>query len=539
MTLSFKYSLSLLFFTILLAGAPALAQEDGRFSEKEIKDQELFIEANKFRLLGNVDKAVELFKEILKKDRQNHAAAFELARIYAEQNNNAEALNLARQASSLQPANAWYQRFLADMYQRNSMYKEAAGIYEQLTKNAPSDEYNYYKWAYFLVQAGQTAQALQVYNTLEGRIGINEELSRRKHTLYLGTGDTPNAERELLRLCETFPGNIDYLHLLAGFYRQTDNDEAARTILQKILAIDPDDSKAFFALSSIDSPQSGDAAFIQSLEPLFLNPAVDLDEKIKPILPYVEKAAATNDEPLARELLRLASILDQIHPGQAKVCALNADLLYLTNQKEKALTRYRQAVELDETVFSVWEQLFRLAFETGDFTSLVFYTEKAMEVFPNQAIVYFYNGLAYSRQNQHAKSIPPFEQALMMSGRNTALKLQVLSQMAVAYQYAGNQARADQSLQQALQLAPEHPSVEAAHGWVLYLRKSYPQASEWFEKALRHGGDTDPVILEQAGDVQFQLNAPDKAVERWQKALDLGSSSPQLPKKIADRKLYE
>jgi tetratricopeptide (TPR) repeat protein len=534
MTLSAKCALLCLILPFLLP-----AQEDGRFSEKEIKNQELFIEANKYRLLGNQEKAIETFKEILKKDRQHHAAAFELARIYAEQNNNSEALTLAKQAAAAEPGNAWYQRFLADMYQRSNMFKEAAAIYEQLTIQNPADEYNYLKWAYFLVQAGQTERALQVYNNLETRTGVNEELSRRKHALYLGTGDSANAERELLRLCEAFPANTDYLHLLAGFYRQTGNKESERATLTKILAIEPNDSKAFFALSSIDSPQSGDAAFVQSLEPLFQNPQVGVDEKIKPILPLVQKAAATSDEALAAELLRLASILDRVHPGQAKVCALNGDLLYLSGEKHKALERYKQAVELDETVFTVWEQLFRLAYETGDVTALAFYTEKAMDIFPNQAMVYYFNGVAHNLQDAPREAISALEQARMMSGRNNALKAQVLAQLGIAHQAAGDEAVSDQTLQQALQLAPENPGVESAHGRVFYKRKDFAKAEQWLSKALQHGGDQDPPTLDHFGDLQFQLQAVDKAVEYWQKALDLGYSSPKLEKKIADRKLYE
>lgn len=537
MTVSAKSAFLIL--VLLFPAAVLRAQEDGRFSEKEIRSQELFIEANKQRLLGNLDKAIETFQEILKKDRQNHAAAFELARIYADQNKNQEALNLARQAAAAVPDNSWYQRFLADMYQRSGMHKEAAAIYEQLVAQTPADEYNYLKWAYFLVQAGQTEKALQVYNQLEARTGINEELSRRKHSLYLGAGDTQNAEKELLRLCETFPSNTDYLHLLAGFYRQTGNKEAEKATLVKILDTDPNDSKAFFALSSINTPQSGDAAFVQSLEPLFQNPNVGLDEKIKPILPLVQKAAATNDEALSAELLRLASILDRVHPGQAKVCALNGDLLYLTGQNEKALERYRQAVELDETVFTVWEQLFRLAYQTGDIASLAFYSQKAMDIFPNQASVYYYNGIAHNLQDAPQQAIESLEQARMMSGRNNALKAQALAQLGIALQASGDEARSDQHLQQALQLAPENPGVESAFAQVFYKRKNYEQSAQWFDKALKHGGDQDPVALERFGDLQYQLQALDKALMYWQQALDLGYKSPKLEKKIADRKLYE
>jgi len=574
MNISKKYILPFLAGALLLLCFPLPAQEDGRFSEKKIREQELFIEANKFRILGNLEKASEMLQELLKKDRQNHAAAYELARICMDQNKYSEALALAKQASQIDPSNLWYRKFLADMYQRNGLFEEAAALYEQLVAASPSEEQNYLKWAYFLVQAGRPAKALEIYNTMEARFGINEELSRRKHTIYLGSGDTQKAGLELIKLCEAFPGNADYLHLLAGFYRQTENYEEAKKIYRQILDIDPNDSRAFFALSSIDTPAAGDADFLQSLDPVFLNPQVGLDEKIKTILPLVEKAAATSDVPLATELLRLASILDRVHPGQAKVCALNGDLLYLTDQKEKALERYRQAIELDDSVFSVWDQLFHLAIQTGDFTSLVFYTEKAMDLFPNQVSVYFYNGLAYCRLENYSKSIASLEQAALMAGKNNTVKAQVLTHLGIAYQYAGNTAKSEQVHQQALQLAPENPlvlegysfslalrgenldralemirkadelspenaKVEATYGWVLFKKKNPAGALEWFQKALKHGGDTDPVTLEHFGDLLYHSNDTDQAVEYWQKAVDFGFQSPRLLKKIADRKFYE
>jgi tetratricopeptide (TPR) repeat protein len=488
---------------LLLAAVLTLpAQDDGRISEKKIKEQELFIEAQKFRLLGNLDKAAELFREVLDKDRQNAAAAYELARIYADQNKNDEALNFGRQAVTRAPQNPWYKKFLADICQRNNLFQEAAKLYEQLAAAYPNEDYNHYKWAYFLVLAGQPDQALQVYANLEQRIGVNEELSRRKHSLYLGIGETAKAGQELERLCQTFPGNTEYLHLLAGFYGQTNNPQAEKETYQKILQIDPNDSKAFFA---VNKSGSGDAAFLNSLDPVFKNPGADLDEKIKQLIPYVEKAAATNDQALAGELLRLALLLDEAHPNQAKVHALNGDLLYLTGDNDKAIERYKQALRLDASVFSVWEQLFLLSLETGDYKTLADYTEKAMDYFPNQAKVYYYNGLGWRLQEDYARAVPPLEQAVLMAGRNTALKIQINSEL----------------------------------GRALYKQKKYDQAAKRLQNALELSGEADAPALEYYGDLLFQQNRPEEAVKYWQKALDAGAASPTLQKKIADQKLYD
>ena len=197
-----------------------------------------------------------------------------------------------------------------------------------------------------------------------------------------------------------------------------------------------------------------------------------------------------------------------------------------------------------------------------------------MDLFPNQVSVYFYNGIGYCRQENYARGIPSLEQALPMTGKNSAMKAQVLTQLGMAYQHAGNAAGCDQAFQQALQLAPENAMVldgysfslalrgdnldqalemirkadqlspgnarvEATFGWVLYKRKAYADAYQWFQKSLNHGGADDPVALEHYGDLLFQRNDPNQAVEYWQKALEKGFQSPRLIKKIADRKPYE
>ena len=60
----------------------AWAQE--QISEEEIKLQESFLAATKERILGNFEKAAELFEAYLKSDRTNDVAAFELGKIYDE-----------------------------------------------------------------------------------------------------------------------------------------------------------------------------------------------------------------------------------------------------------------------------------------------------------------------------------------------------------------------------------------------------------------------------------------------------------------------
>ena len=71
----------------------------------------------------------------------------------------------------------------------------------------------------------------------------------------------------------------------------------------------------------------------------------------------------------------------------------------------------------------------------------------------------------------------------------------------------------------------------------LYAQKKYTDARLWIEKAITNGGAKSGTILEHYGDILYQLNETDKAVEQWQKAKTLGDTSDKIDAKIKNKKL--
>src|SRR4051812_47095050 len=68
----------------------------------------LFFNANKEKILGNLNNAADLFAEVIRKDGTNHAAMYELSNIYASQKKYSDALFFARSAYKLDSKNEWY-----------------------------------------------------------------------------------------------------------------------------------------------------------------------------------------------------------------------------------------------------------------------------------------------------------------------------------------------------------------------------------------------------------------------------------------------
>ncbi|MEM9991696.1 MAG: tetratricopeptide repeat protein [Bacteroidota bacterium] len=197
-------------------------------SEFEVSLQGEFIDASREKLLGNYEKAADAYKAIVRKDRSKHAAHYELARVYAKLDRDDEAQKAIKEAIALESENIWYQFFQAELFEKMSDDRRAAAVYADLVRRYPKNEKYYFKQAFYLVRARDIDEAIDVYDALEKKVGLTEEIVRRKHTLYMGAGDLKKAAKELERLTTAFPKQLDYQHLLATFYLQIEQGDKAK-----------------------------------------------------------------------------------------------------------------------------------------------------------------------------------------------------------------------------------------------------------------------------------------------------------------------
>lgn len=557
---------------ILFFGSISLGWSQDRPSEEQVETEKLFIDATREKILGNYENSAFLFKEVLKRDKRNHAAAYELARLYDVLDKPEKAMASIKMAIS-GDENPWYRMFKADIYDRKGEFGEGAKIFENLVNENPYNEYYYIKWAFLLVKNKQPEKAIAAYSKMEHINGITEEISRKKATLYLGTGQPEQAINQYQLLVESDPYNIEFYHLLAGLYHQLGDDENAIKVYQQILDIDPNNATASLALAETKKEEGNELSYFNSLKPVFEKPDVDIDLKIKELLPYIQKAVNESDIPQMTAMLDLTKILENRHPQEAKAFAVSGDLLYYSGEKQSALKKYNKAKSLDGKVYSIYEQIMQINVENKNFDSLLEVSNEAMDVFPNQASAYYFNGVALGQQEKHKAAISSYQQALLMSRKNPRLQFDLFYRLGETYHKLGKSTLSNKNFEKALklnpkdynllntyssclaergqelekaksmsalsnELQPNQPEFQDTYGWVLYQMKEYDGAKEWLTKALDNGGNTNPTILEHYGDILFQLGKKDAAIAEWQKALDAnGGKNEVLEGKIEKRQL--
>ncbi len=561
----------LIFITISFTFQPLMGQE--KVSEAEVHIQEAFIEAKKQQLLGNLDKAIELFEEIWKDHSDIHALAYEIAKVYLEKEEMNKAQEYAEKALALDAENIWYMTYLADIYVEMGQNLDAASVYEKITKITPEDREIYNKWAFQLTKAEKINEAIDVYDKVEARFGIDEEIIRQKYTLYLGSGKDKKAEKELLKLTESSPNETVYLEMLAGFYEQINQEGKAKEVYQRILNLDADNATAKMALAGQSSAVSDEIRFLESLEDVFANEEVELKLKIERIQPLISKAYNEKDASLANKILDLTTGLEETHSSEAPAFAISAQMLLALDRGKEAEGKLKQALELDDTKFYIWEQLLALQWANKDYEALSNSSLDAMDVFPNEPLCYYYNGMSLIKVEDYGGALSILDQALLMSESNKELLQKIHVGMALAYGKENDHIQALSSFEEALKPNPENPlvlteyayymalrkqdldkavtlaekavKVDPSNGyplrslaWVYYQKNDFKQAQKQMESALEKGLSEEPNVLEQYGDILFKLGQENEAVQYWHKAKQKGSSSKLLDKKISEKRLF-
>lgn len=398
-----------------------LAAQPGSVTQKEVDTAKKFIEAKQAVLLGNFDEAVTRFGKLLEDDPENDVLHYELGRIYYVQEETQDAVDELEKAFKLNPEPT-YAGLLGELYEATGQYREGAELFKSLvdsrSSKVSSEARNGFRMrqALFYVKGQEIDKAIDIYDELEKQLGVTAEMSRRKHALYLGSGDKKRAEKELLNLIDAFPDDLEYRHLLAGYYNSQGEQDKTKRVYQEILRVEPNDVRAQLAFQdtgrSTETPSANDG----ELMALMSRTDVDLDLKIGRLLPTVQAVANTNSQEVADEVLPLVEELIRVHSSDAKPQALKGDLLFHSGRLAEAAEAYRLTLELDETVYPVWEQYLHALYLDNQLSELRTASEAALDLFPNRPFLSFYAALGEVGRGDFAEATGLMDQAVFIFG---------------------------------------------------------------------------------------------------------------------------
>lgn len=545
-----------------------------KLSESEkVAIENLYLEATKAKILEDFQEAVNKFEKVVRLDPNNSAAFYELALLFYQSKQLEEANSYVNEAVEKDDTkNKWYLILQGEINSRLGKNKEAATSYSKLLEYYPNEIDYYFELAFQQIKSEDYKAALKTYDALEDKIGFNENIAIQKQRLYIKMDDFDNAIGEINRLIESDPENPEYYQGLAEIYRTNNMHEKEAEVYMKIMELDSLNPYALFNLADIKQKEGDRQAYMQYLKKAFNNENVSEDTKIRILFPYLTNPQTDSIE--KNEALELVEIAAKVHPQSAKIQAIYGDFYYQENKYDQALEKYSKALDNDQSIFEVWQQLLFIISDKQDYSRLKSESDKALELFPTQPILYFFNGMALNQQKKYKEAIDILEAGKDLVVNNNALKSQMYATLGDAYNNLKEYPKSDESFEEALVLDPDNSyvmnnysyylslrgeklsrakelslksnelepnsvSFQDTYGWILYKMENYEEAKEWINKALQNGGENNAVILEHYGDILYQLGDQEEALKYWKEAAMNGSESELINKKISDKKLYE
>lgn len=547
------------------------SKANGLTEQEQLKFAFYFVDGCKERMKGNMETAESLFKECLKIDPTSLSVKYELGSIYRFNGLYELAIKYAKECANADLKNEWYQLLYIECLHNSRQYTQAADIYSRLIKSYPHRSDFYEGLAAESMYAGNYEKSYKTYDELEKKFGQSEAFTLNKIKLLKQLKKNSEVELELKKLINSNPTEARYYTYLAEFYQETNQSEKAMSTYQEILKKDPNNPMIHLALADYYKATNDKENFYKEIKTAFENPELDTDIKLKILVSYYQLSEEnTSYREQANELL---TIMLKLHPKTSEAHSMNADFLYRDKKTKEARDEYVVAVKLDKSKFANWTQLMYLEAELNDYTSLESHSTEAIELFPNQSIPYYFNGVANIQLKNYTKAVSSLNEGIEFVYENNPLLLQFYSNTGEAYNYLKNYEKSDKAFDNALkvdpdntyilnnyayylslrkitlekaekyskrsnELAPNNRSYIDTYGWILYQLGKYKEAEEWLGRAVKMG-NKNGVILEHYADVLYRLDKKEEALMLWKEVKSLGSGSEWLDKKIADKKLYE
>lgn len=561
----------------LCLGGPAMAQHDDNEASqvtvqntRDMQTMQVFADGERYFMLEEYAKALGSFEQARAMQPTNATVWYKIAECHARLNDFEKAELAARKAIELNKNNRYYYLLLAQLYESRQRYDDAAEVYEDLVKNIKNTDDYFYALANAYLQQNKHKESLRVMDRIEKSFGISEEVIRRKQQVYLRMNKLPEAIKEGQKLIDAYPDEPSFKIAQAQLLASNKRNEDAMMLLNQVISGGHEVGEARLLRGELLRQQGKTSEAVTEYRAAFTDPDVNIDQKVEVLVLLTQGLSEKMDTSLAQQL---AVGMLTAHPHDAKAHALMGDIFNVTNKKAKARDSYLESVKYKANNYEVWKQIVRLDIELEQIDSLARHTAQAIELFPNQGAMWFYNGRANMMKKEYKTAIKSLEQARRLSAAQKEVLLEANAMLGDAYHHVKEYQKSDEAYDAALsldsnndyilnnysyflslrrdklekakslseRLVSRHPNEASyldTHGWVLYELKDYQNALRYLERAAKNS--TNGTILEHYGDALYRMGEKEKAVHQWRLAKQYGGdTSDKLEKKLADGKLHE
>ena len=566
-----RYTIILLVVALICTAVTAQTDED-----TSRKYDAFFLEAINQRVKGNNDAAFDLLRHCVDIDSTKSEAWYFLAQYYDALKENDKAQRCVEKAASLDPDISTYQEILANLYLSKQDYPKAIEVLNRIYE-ANHDREDVLGALVSIYEDQQDYKsAIQTLNRLEVMEGRSTQFSLKKSGYYTQLGNKKAAIREMQKLANQYPNDLNYRGLYAQALINNGQEEKGLDIYDEILEQDPDNRFTLLALLQYEQ-KHGDPDVVDSLmQRVLVSKNATSQDRVSLMRQEIAESEQNGGDS-TRVLYLFDRMLEQ-KPLDADVAMLCVAYMTLKNMPRDTIT-----VVLDRVIAETPDnaaarlQLVDYAWRDQDMPRVVILCQGARLYNPDEMAFYYYQGVAYYQQDKLDEALNAFQNGIGVITQDSdpdivsdfyAVMGDIYHQKGFdkeayaaydsclqwkednvgclnnyAYYLSETGLQLDKAEQMSLKTVkaePKNATFLDTYAWILFRQKRYTEAKIYIDQTLQCDSDTSAVLLEHAGDIYYHVGNKQQAVEYWKQALErtrqtVGSEDNRL--KIIARKI--
>jgi tetratricopeptide (TPR) repeat protein len=525
---------------------------------------EHYYEGAKFKILGDYTAAIGEFKLALLDIPNSHEAMYQLGNIYFKDKKLEEAIHWAEKAVKANSKyNFWYFGQLAQMYSTAKMYEKSSATFALMVDKEPERRSNYEEAGNQFLNAKKPKEAIKYFEKCITKFGPNEELCRKLEDLYFDLNQPNDAIRIIKKLSDSNPNDVKFLGLLAESLTKANKIVEAKAIYNKILSLDEFNGYASFGMADVLRKEGNYDESFKYLSVGFADKRVNIQHKLKVISSYYY--LINKDEKSKNQAIELSQKLIESHPDDATAYQVYSDILFAIGEYLKSREYLKTGLLIDGKDYRIWQKLFGIDLRLNNDLFLYEDSKLALDLFATQTSLFMIH-------SQAALNLKFFDNAIdcAIKGLDIAFKtdekIQLLLTMGDAWYEKGDNEKADQYFNKALEIdqqnalalnnyaynlfkrnqqlqkaeemiikalakEPNSGSYADTYGCILMANGKLNEAEIWLKKSLQLEGE-NAEILEHLGDLYVKQGKNNLAIETYKKALQLDPKNKAIELKL-------
>ena len=553
-------------------------------ADNRAKSDYYFMEAMRQRTLDNDGDAEALLARAyeINPDPANPAAKFVgFSTISNSRGDSAQivkGLKIVEDYVAANPDDTYAAVSLADFYMQMQRYDEALPLYAYADSLNPSQPAIALRHARSLEYLRRIEDALAVYRKIETRIGRSTQLTFLKSNLLLNmANDTVRAMEEVESLLAAMPGDTEVLALAISANTAINQTDEALRLINMAIDAEPDNAPLREYCISQAAKVKGPEAAYELLEASLRSEELSPEEKSYLFGQYFQTVKIDDDEQAQAILSQARTVLEEEVPGDTYPYILQGVYHYMNRNFSAAAKEYELALKKDPDNGGLVAEMMRMTILDEEPKRAI---KMGLDALQNPNLtdaqgVYRMMAGAYMNTEEYPEaagalqslltecddeltdedrseiicSIADAEQNYLPVKKaaqryEEAIALDSLNFMAknnYAYMISekgGDLNKAEELINEVLEFEGRNPVYLDTAAWIAFKQGKYGPAMGYIEEALLMLRDEpNSEYLRHAGDIYYRAGMTDKALENWQKALELEPDSKELKERVELKKI--